>query len=54
MVAPSLGGYNAGLPVPGESRVVFRHGNEQLQRVGRNWVGLHEDVLVPEEQSHQS
>lgn len=44
-----LGSYNAGLPVPGESRVVFCHGDEQLQSIGRNWVRLHEDVLIPEE-----
>lgn len=44
-----LGKDSAGLSVPGESRVVFCHGYEQLQRVGGNWVRLHENVLVPEE-----
>lgn len=44
-----LGNCNAGLLVPGESRVVFRHGDEQLQSIGRNWVRLQEDVLIPEE-----
>lgn len=49
IVTLPLGNYNAGLSVPGESRVVFCHGNKQLQGVGRNWVRLHEDVFIPEE-----
>ena len=37
----------AGVTVPGESRVVFRHCNQQFQSICWDWVRLCEDVLTP-------